>query len=80
MVRLSHDYLNGELKQELESRQRIDQFLSLIKLRYIPNRVLPIDVIRSEHQALRDVLVRRLGRKKVEAEAFERVFDMRLKS
>ncbi len=66
-------YLNGELKQELESRQRIDQFLSLIKLRYIPNRVLPIDVIRSEHQALRDVLVRRLGRKKVEAEAFESI-------
>jgi len=67
-------YLNNEPKPELEARLRIDQFLSLIKLRYVPNRVLPIDVIRSEHQALRDVLVRRLGRKaKVQEEAFESI-------
>lgn len=44
-------------------RAKIDQFLSLISFRYIPNRVLPLDVIRNEHQSLRDVLIRRLARK-----------------
>jgi len=53
---------NDENKVELEGRQKIDQFLSLINYRYIPNRVLPIDIIKGEHQALRDVLVRRLGK------------------
>ncbi len=56
-------YLNDEPKPDPDSRQKIDQFLELINFRYIPNRVLPIEVIRSEHQALRDVLIRRLGKK-----------------
>ena len=47
----------------LEDQLKIDHFLQLISFRYIPNRVLPVDVVRKEHQALRDVLVRRLGRK-----------------
>jgi predicted ATP-dependent endonuclease of OLD family len=49
-------------------RNKVDQFLSLISFRYIPNRVLPIDVIRREHQSLRDVLVRRLSRRGKEDE------------
>jgi AAA15 family ATPase/GTPase len=62
----------GELK--LEDRQKIDQFLSLINFRYIPNRVLPIDIIKNEHQALRDVLVRRLGKEaKASGETFDKI-------
>jgi predicted ATP-dependent endonuclease of OLD family len=69
-------HLNDSDKLNLEDRQKIDQFLQLINFRYIPNRVLPIDVIRSEHQALRDVLVRRLGtRGKGQEEAFEAIKD-----
>lgn len=47
----------------LEDQQRINQFLQLINFRYVPNRVHPIDLIKREHQALRDVLVRRLGKR-----------------
>jgi energy-coupling factor transporter ATP-binding protein EcfA2 len=47
----------------LEDRQKILQFLSLVSFRYVPNRVLPLEIIKQEHQALRDVLIRRLGRK-----------------
>jgi len=55
-------FLNGQ-PLDLENRQRIDQFLQLVNFRYIPNRVLPTEVIRGEHRNLRDVLVRRLGRR-----------------
>ena len=48
---------------DLEDRARIDQFLALINFRYIPNRVLPLDIVRSEHSALRDAIVRRLRRR-----------------
>lgn len=61
-------FLNGnELGHD--DRLKIDQFLQLINFRYIPNRVLPVDIIRDEHQALRDILVRRLGRRAGEHEA-----------
>lgn len=61
-------FLNGnELSHD--DRQKIDQFLQLINFRYIPNRVLPVDIIQDEHQALRDILVRRLGRRAGEHEA-----------
>lgn len=64
-------FLNGD-SVSLEHRAQIDQFLSLISFRYIPNRVLPLDVIRREHQALRDVLVRRLSRRSADdRETFE---------
>ncbi len=43
-------------------KYKIKQFLSLINFRYIPNRVLPTEVIRKENKALRDVLTRRLAR------------------
>jgi AAA domain, putative AbiEii toxin, Type IV TA system len=55
-------FLNGQ-QVTLENRPKIEQFLALISFRYIPNRVLPLDVVRREHQALRDVLVRRLSRR-----------------
>jgi energy-coupling factor transporter ATP-binding protein EcfA2 len=64
-------YLN-QTEVDLEQRPKIDQFLSLISFRYIPNRVLPLDVIRREHQSLRDVLVRRLSRRSIDdQEAFD---------
>ena len=64
-------FLNGQ-SVSLENRSKIDQFLSLISFRYIPNRVLPLDVVRREHQSLRDVLVRRLSRRSADdKETFE---------
>lgn len=54
------------------NRERILQFLQLISFRYIPNRVLPIAIIEKEHRALRDVLIKRLGKKLKET---EKIFD-----
>lgn len=54
-------FLNGDGPLDASDRALVDQFLSRITFRYIPNRVLPLDIIRSEHQALRDVLIRRLS-------------------
>ena len=69
-------FLNDNGPLEPNDRGKIDQFLGLISFRYIPNRVLPLDVIRNEHQSLRDVLVRRLARKaKNQADAFEALRD-----
>jgi predicted ATPase len=55
-------FLNG-IAVPTDDRTKIETFLALISFRYIPNRVLPLDVIRREHQALRDVLARRLSRR-----------------
>ena len=64
-------FLNGK-EAVFDDRTKIDQFLNLISFRYIPNRVLPLDVIRREHQALRDVLIRRLSRRsKDDRETFD---------
>lgn len=60
--------LNGA-NLSLEDQQRINQFLQLINFRYIPNRIHPIELIKREHQALRDVLVRRLGKRGTADEA-----------
>ena len=58
-------YLNNQNESLSQSdREKIEQFLSLISFRYIPNRVLPIDIIKKEHQNLRDVLIRRVSKKK----------------
>lgn len=52
--------------------EKVNQFLALVSFRYIPNRVVPTEIIRQEQQALRDVLVRRLARyKKQSAEVFK---------
>ncbi len=48
--------------------QKVQAFLAFISFRYIPNRVLPTEVIKKEHQAIRDVLVRRLASQKKNAE------------
>ena len=55
-------FLNGQVASR-EDSQKLNQFLGLIKFRYIPNRVMPTEVIRSEHQNLRDILIRRLARR-----------------
>lgn len=60
-------YLKDGVEVDLQDRTKIDGFLQLINFRYIPNRVLPIDIVRGEHQALRDVLIRRLAAKAKDA-------------
>jgi len=65
-------FLNGEGPLEPDNRLKCDQFLDLIAFRYIPNRVLPLEIVRGEHHSLRDVLVRRLAPKvRGHAGAFE---------
>jgi hypothetical protein len=67
-------YLLNGTALSLDEEHKIGQFLQLINFRYIPNRVLPIDVIGSEHQALRDALIRRVAKRaKGSAEAFEAI-------
>jgi len=62
-------YLNHETTPLLpDDVLKVSQFLSLISFRYIPNRVVPTDIIRKEQQALRDVLVRRLAKFKKQSE------------
>lgn len=70
-------YYIGETKV-IDSKyiDAIDQFLSMISFRYIPNRVLPLDLIKQEHAALRDALVRRFGKKESQIkEFFEAIRD-----
>jgi len=56
-------YLTGSsLPADEDARTKIDQFLSLITFRYVPNRVLPLDLIRREHASLRGVLIRRVAK------------------
>lgn len=56
-------YLNDSATQlNDQDKYKIGTFLSLINFRYIPNRVLPTEVIRNENKAFRDVLTRRLAR------------------
>ncbi len=62
-------YLNGSLMPLPPSDViKVTQFLSLISFRYVPNRVVPTEIIRKEQQALRDVLVRRLAKFKKQSE------------
>jgi hypothetical protein len=69
-------YLKDGTEVALQDRQKIDQFLQRINFRYIPNRVLPIDIIRGEHQGLQGVLVRRLSAKTKNAQkTFEVLHD-----
>ena len=70
-------FLNGSTDElPLEDRAKVDQFLALISFRYIPNRVMPLDIVRAEHRALRDVLVRRIARKaKGQAAVFDSIRD-----
>lgn len=68
---LTAKYKLGNRELEYDERLRVDQFLQLINFRYIPNRVLPTEVIKRERANLRDVLVRRLGKAgKTQEDAF----------
>jgi predicted ATPase len=61
---------------DLNDRQKLAAFLQLIRYRYVPNRVLPTELIRNEHQSLRNVLIRRLATKsKGNTNAFEAIKD-----
>lgn len=56
-------FLNGKSDPlDPKETELVRRFLALINFRYIPNRVVPTDVIRREHTALRDALVRRLSK------------------
>ncbi len=71
-------YLNNQdspLNQD--DRTKTEQFLSLISFRYIPNRSLPIEIIKREHHNLRDVLIRRVSKKKPKGseEVFEEIAE-----
>ena len=68
-------FLNGSSPQLDHVQQGlVEQFLSLITFRYIPNRVMPLDIIRNEHKALRNVLVRRISQKaKKQEEVFRAI-------
>jgi len=48
---------------DIHEISKVNQFLALINFRYIPNRVLPLDIVRSEHSSLRDAIIRRLRRR-----------------
>lgn len=57
-----------------EKKSLVEQFLSLISFRYVPNRVMPLEIIRNEHRALRDVLIRRLAKRaKKQADVFHAI-------
>ncbi|MEW6660511.1 MAG: AAA family ATPase [Thermodesulfobacteriota bacterium] len=78
--RLNYDpnyYINDQTEQiDTKTIEAIDQFLSMISFRYIPNRVLPLDLIKEEHAALRNALVRRFGKKEAQRkELFEAIRD-----
>jgi predicted ATP-dependent endonuclease of OLD family len=57
-------YINNASTQLTPTeRVLVEQFFSLISFRYVPNRVMPLEIIRNEHKALRDVLIRRIASK-----------------
>ena len=57
-----------------EEQGLVEQFFSLISFRYIPNRVMPLEVIRTEQKPLRDVLIRRIAKKaKKQKEVFDNI-------
>lgn len=63
-------YLNDTLL-EADGRREVDKFLQLIDFRYVPNRVLPLELIRNEGRAVRRLFLRRLARRGLGAgEAF----------
>lgn len=66
-------YLNDDTRVlDPENQERVINFLALIAFRYIPNRVIPTEIVLKENQALRDVLIRKLARYKTQS---KEVFD-----
>jgi hypothetical protein len=54
--------LNGSTL-DADERVKVNQFLQLIAFRYVANRVMPLDMIRSEQLALRNALIRRVSQR-----------------
>jgi len=64
-------------QEDYDKINKINIFLRLINFRYIPNRVLPIEVIKNQREALRDVFLRRLrGKAKEAPEIFDKINDI----
>ncbi len=70
-------YLNdGATPLDANGSAKVQAFLNLITFRFIPNRVVPTDMIRREQLALRDVLVRRLAKYKTRSqEVFDKIAE-----
>lgn len=64
-------YMNDQATPLNErNKYRVEQFLSLISFRYIPNRVLPLETIRNESEALKDFINRRIRGKSAFSDIF----------
>jgi len=56
-------YLNNDNSPlDTEKTNEVIKFLNLISFRYITNRVLPLEIIKGEQNAFRDVFKRRIGK------------------
>ena len=56
-------HLNGKPIEEKNLRN-IERFLNLINFRYIPNRVLPVEILREESNAVKKAIARKLNQQK----------------
>ena len=56
-------YLNEKIVPE-KSLRDIDRFLNLINFRYIPNRVLPVEILKGESYALKTAIARKINKQK----------------
>ncbi len=59
------------IKSEKDAKN-IDLFLSLINFRYIPNRVLPLDTLKNERNALRKAITRKLNMQKTDKKKIQK--------
>ena len=62
---LEEIHLNGNTVEEKDLRN-IDHFLGLINFRYIPNRVLPVEILREESNAVKKAIARKLNKQKTD--------------
>ena len=58
-------YLNTKLVGEKDLK-KIDQFLNLINFRYIPNRILPVEILEKEGFALKKAIAKKLNIRKTD--------------
>ena len=63
--------LNDILVAEKDLRT-IDRFLNLINFRYIPNRVLPVDIIRREESSLKNAIVRKINKQRLDKKKIQK--------
>ena len=64
-------YLNGSFVKENDVRN-IERFLNLINFRYIPNRVLPVEILKEEGNALKKALSRKLNKRRIDKEKIQK--------